>query len=103
MRSAEVFVGGVAAGILEEVERGKRYVFRYLEEFQGQPVSLTMPTTKREYVFESFPPFFDGVLPEGMMLEALLKQRKIDRSDLFGQLVAVGEDLVGSVSVKEQS
>ena len=45
MRSAEVFVGGVAAGILEEVERGKRYVFRYLEEFQGQPVSLTRVVT----------------------------------------------------------
>jgi serine/threonine-protein kinase HipA len=102
MRSAEVFVGGASAGILEEMERGKKYVFRYSEEFQGQPVSLTMPATKREYVFESFPPFFEGVLPEGVMLEALLKQRKIDRNDLFGQLVAVGEDLVGAVSVKEK-
>jgi serine/threonine-protein kinase HipA len=43
------------------------------------------------------------VLPEGVMLEALLKQRKIDRNDLFGQLVAVGEDLVGAVSVKERA
>jgi serine/threonine-protein kinase HipA len=62
-----------------------------------------MPTTKREYIYASFPPFFDGVLPEGVMLEALLKQRKIDRNDLFGQLVAVGEDLVGAVSVKERA
>jgi serine/threonine-protein kinase HipA len=100
MRSARVFAGGIFAGVLEEAERGKKYIFRYSEEFQGQPVSLTMPTTKKEYFFESFPSFFEGVLPEGVMLDALLKQRKIDRDDLFGQLLAVGEDLVGSVSVQ---
>ena len=103
MRTAEVFVGGVNAGILEEVERGKKYVFRYSDVFNGQPVSLTMPRGTKEYVFESFPPFFEGVLPEGVMLDALLKQRKIDRNDLFGQLAAVGEDLVGAVTVREQS
>ena len=103
MREAEVFVEGTLAGILEEVERGKKYVFRYSEAYAGRPVSLAMPTTKREYVYESFPPFFDGVLPEGVMLEALLKQRKIDRNDFFAQLVAVGEDLVGAVIVKEES
>jgi serine/threonine-protein kinase HipA len=103
MREAEVFVEGAFAGILEEVERGKKYVFRYSEGYTGRPVSWAMPTTKREYLYESFPPFFDGVLPEGVMLEALLKQRKIDRNDLFGQLVAVGEDLVGAVSVREKS
>ena len=102
MREAEVFVEGAFAGILEEAERGKKYVFRYAEGYAGRPVSLAMPTTKREYLYESFPPFFDGVLPEGVMLEALLKQRKIDRNDFFGQLVAVGEDLVGAVSVKEK-
>jgi serine/threonine-protein kinase HipA len=101
MRRAGVFVRGVPAGILEEVERGKKYLFRYSEDYRGLPVSLTMPTTEKEFTFESFPPFFDGVLPEGVMLEALLKQRKIDRGDLFGQLVAVGEDLVGAVNVRE--
>ena len=103
MREAEVFVEGTFAGILEEAERGKKYVFRYSEGYAGRPVSLAMPTTKREYLSESFPAFFDGVLPEGVMLEALLKQRKIDRNDLFGQLVAVGEDLVGAVSVKAKA
>ena len=35
------------------------------------------------------------------MLDGLLRQRKIDRDDLFGQLVAVGEDVVGAVTVFE--
>jgi serine/threonine-protein kinase HipA len=89
------------AGVLEEHERGKRYVFRYLDSYDGEPVSLTMPMIRRSFEFDRFPPFFDGVLPEGVMLDGLLRQRKIDRDDLFGQLVAVGKDLVGAVTVEE--
>jgi serine/threonine-protein kinase HipA len=100
MRRAEVYVGEVLAGILEEEERGKTYAFRYRELYDGPPVSLAMPTSRRVYLYDSFPPFFDGVLPEGVTLEALLMQRKLDRSDLFGQLVAVGENLAGDVSVR---
>ncbi|MQY80452.1 MAG: toxin HipA, partial [Bacteroidetes bacterium] len=54
-----------------------------------------------EFEFDEFPPFFDGLLPEGFQLEALLKQKKIDRDDLFIQLITVGEDLVGAVTIKE--
>ena len=39
-------------------------------------------------------------MPEGEQLEALLKKQKIDRNDCFTQLVTVGEDLVGSLSVR---
>lgn len=101
MRQARVLVNGVPAGVLEEVQRGKDYVFRYLDHYDGEPVSLTMPVREREVRFNKFPPFFDGVLPEGVMLEGLLRAAKVDRADLFGQLVAVGQDLVGTVSVEE--
>ncbi len=50
---------------------------------------------------KDFPPFFDGLLPEGILLEGLLKQRKIDKYDYFSQIVAVGNDLVGAVTVRE--
>jgi serine/threonine-protein kinase HipA len=101
VRQARVFVKGVQAGVLEEVNRGTAYAFRYLDDYRGDPVSLTMPVKTRETKFDRFPPFFDGVLPEGIMLEGLLRQRKLDRDDFFGQLIAVGEDLVGAVTVKE--
>lgn len=101
MRHARVFVKGVQAGVLEELKRGTEYVFRYLDDYRGDPVSLTMPVISREIRFERFPPFFDGVLPEGIMLESLLRQNKIDKDDFFGQLIVVGEDLVGAVTVKE--
>jgi serine/threonine-protein kinase HipA len=41
------------------------------------------------------------LLPEGPQLEALLRKHKIDRHDAFRQLVTVGEDLVGSLTVHE--
>ena len=101
MRSAEVSMHGIAAGILEEIEIGRKYRFAYLENYEGPPVSLTMPVEEKVFVFDRFPPYFDGLLPEGLLLEGLLKQRKIDKYDYFGQLIAVGNDLVGAVTVQE--
>lgn len=100
MRRAAVYHQNKLAGFLIEHEPNQ-YEFHYTDEYVGPPISLTMPVAKRQFLFESFPPFFDGLLPEGMLLEALLKQAKIDRYDLFSQLVTVGNDLVGVVSVKE--
>jgi serine/threonine-protein kinase HipA len=101
MRKAKVYVKGIEAGILTEFVQGKEYEFEYIEEYKGLEVSRTMPTNRNVYKFNSFPPFFDGLLPEGIQLEGLLKLRKIDRSDYFSQLTAVGEDTVGAVTVKE--
>jgi serine/threonine-protein kinase HipA len=101
MRRARVSVNGRPAGILEENEKGTEYSFRYLENYRDLPVSLSMPVDRREFGFKQFPPFLDGLLPEGVMLEALLRQRKIDRDDCFAQLVAVGSDLIGAVTVEE--
>jgi serine/threonine-protein kinase HipA len=101
MKTASVFVHNRLAGRLEELEPGRRYRFVYQTGYNGPSVSLTMPTTLSEYTFDQFPPFFDGLLPEGVMLEGLLQQNKIDKLDYFSQLVAVGGDLVGSVTVKE--
>lgn len=101
MKSAKILVSGLEAGILNELDFGKRYRFEYLQNYSGTPVSLTMPLSQLVYEYDSFPPFFDGLLPEGYQLDGLLKFGKIDRNDLFSQLIAVGDDLVGNVTVKE--
>lgn len=100
MRKAKVYFNRIAAGIFSE-QSNQNFSFEYLEDYKGPGISLTLPRSKKKYIFTQFPPFFDGLLPEGPQLEALLKQAKLDRNDLFGQLVTVGKDLVGAVSVEE--
>jgi len=101
MRKAKVFVNGTEAGILSEIKQGTEYVFEYLDGYNGLEVSRTMLLNQKKYSFDKFPPFFEGLLPEGFQLEGLLKIKKIDKNDFFSQLIAVGEDLIGVVTVKE--
>jgi len=101
MRSVEVFVHGRRAGVLEEITPAKAYRFAYDRGYSGPPVSLTMPVAETAYTYDWFPPFFEGLLPEGYNLEALLRTHKIDREDFWRQLLAVGTDMVGAVTVRE--
>ena len=93
---------GQKAGVLIENEKNRRYQFVYDDTYDGPPVSVTMTLEKREYHFDHFPSFFEGLLPEGVNLEMLLRSKKIDRDDPFSQLMAVGEDTVGAVTVREE-
>ncbi len=102
MRTALVYMNAVLAGKLEEQATGEfQYRFTYQPDYQGAPISLTMPIKKNIYEFKKFPSFFEGLLPEGMQLEALLRKYKIDKHDYLGQLLQVGNDLVGAVTVEE--
>ena len=101
MKRAKVLMHGQFAGIFEEPVLGREYRFLYDEDYHGPPISLTMPIKQRIYEFYGFPAFFDGLLPEGEMLEGLLRQKKIDRLNYFAQLMAVGGEMVGAVTVKE--
>jgi serine/threonine-protein kinase HipA len=100
MRKAEVYQEGTLAGILEELDQN-RHRFSYAPGYYGQPISLALPVREAPYEFDKFPPVFEGLLPEGLPLEAMLRQYKIDKKDLFKQLVTVGEDVVGSLTIKE--
>ncbi|MEM0992092.1 MAG: HipA N-terminal domain-containing protein [Bacteroidota bacterium] len=100
MRKAEIFVHGQLAGYLSELETNHSYRFEYLEQYDGAVVSLTMPVEQKVFEYHRFPPFFEGLLPEGIMLEGLLRQLKIDANDYFAQLMATGGDLVGAVTAK---
>lgn len=99
MREAAVYAHGKRTGVLTEISP-QEYLFRYDDSYDGQAISLTMPVGQKEFSFNGFPPFFEGLLPEGIMLEGLLKISKIDHNDYFSQLMATGADLVGAVTVK---
>ena len=99
MKQLYVYNSGKLCGTL--TFDGDVYTFQYLPTYQGSPVSLTMPCRLEPYIYKTFPPFFDGLLPEGYQLEGLLRLSKIDRQDYMAQLAAIGNDMVGTVTVKD--
>lgn len=100
MRKALVKIHNKRAGILTE-DNLQHYIFEYDEGYKGSPISLTMPVQGGAvYKYDKFPAFFDGLLPEGIQLTGLLKRNKIDANDLFSQLLIVGEDTVGAVTIE---
>ncbi len=99
MRSALILVHGKPAAVLsEQPDRG--WGVDYLPEYDGEPVSLSFPVRDGKRRYPGFPPFLDNLLLEGAMLERFLQNHKIDQDDFFSQLVLLGEDLVGAVTVK---
>ena len=100
MRKARVFVHGSYAAEFRELDEGRGFEVEYEKDYAGPPISLVMPTSKVLYAYDRFPPFFEGVLPEGVMLSGLLTRCKINADDYFSQLMEVGSDLVGAVTVE---
>jgi serine/threonine-protein kinase HipA len=47
-------------------------------------------------------PFFDGLIPEGWLLDIVTHNWKISPSDRFGVLLVACKDAVGNVSVRSE-
>ena len=103
-RSGLVYVRGELAGRISESAGG--YVFAYDEAWLSASdttaVSLTLPLRKEPYISETLFPFFDGLIPEGWLLNVALHNWKLDRKDRFGLLLTACRDCVGCVSVREE-
>ena len=104
MRQGDVYLYNERVGILTETVDGE-YTFQYLTEHlekpKPKPISLTLPCRKEAYVAKSLFPFFDGLIPEGWLLEISVKNWKIRRHDRMGLVLASCEDCIGAVSIKE--
>ncbi len=101
-RTAQIFVRDTLAGYLLQTDDG--YSFAYTEEYilSGQPaVSITLPVTDKPYSSKTLFPFFDGLIPEGWLLDVAVENWKIDPRDRFSLLLATCKDPVGCVSVSE--
>ncbi len=102
-RTAYVYVRDTFAGILRETDSG--YSFNYDDEYlmgeKSLAVSLTMPLQKEEYTSKTLFAFFDGLIPEGWLLDIVSHNWKIDRKDRFGILLVACKDPIGNVRIKE--
>ena len=102
-RTAYVYVRNTFAGILKETDSGYSFIYdeEYLVRADSTAVSLTLPMQKEEYTSKTLFSFFDGLIPEGWLLNIVTDNWKIDRKDRFGLLLVACKDPIGNVSVKE--
>ena len=100
-RTAQVFAWDTLAGLLRETDAG--YVFSYTPEYLALPdarsVSLTLPLRDEPYTSKTLFAFFDGLIPEGWLLNIAENSWKINQRDRMSLLLACCKDCIGAVSV----
>ncbi|MCQ2134826.1 MAG: HipA N-terminal domain-containing protein [Bacteroidales bacterium] len=102
MKKADIFIDGVFCGLLTEDNDGFhfRYDDHYLALENPCPLSPTMPLTSEEYEKEIMFPVFDGLIPEGWLLNIVTKSWKIDSRDRMSLLMECCRDSIGNISVR---
>ena len=101
-RTAYVYVRETFAGILKETDAGYSFIYdtEYLDGENPLAVSLTLPLQKNEYRSKTLFSFFDGLIPEGWLLNVVSHNWKIDQKDRFGLLLVACKDPIGNVQIK---
>ena len=103
-RTASIFVNENYAGRLSETDAGYEFSYdtAYLASSDTAPVSLTLPLRTEPYTSTTLFPFFDGLIPEGWLLNVVTHNWKIDQSDRFGLLLIACKDCIGNVSIRQE-
>ncbi len=101
-KSGKVFLQDKLVGKVWQDENG--YWFQYMEDYCLHPtlgsVSQTLPVRKAPYHEErTLIPFFDGLIPEGWLLDIAIKNWKINEKDRMQLLLTACRDCVGAVSI----
>jgi serine/threonine-protein kinase HipA len=104
-RKGQVFIQGRLAAALIETEEG--YAFQYIHDYLASEkplaASLTLPLQREPYHSTILFPFFDGLIPEGWLLDITSTHWKLDRKDRFGLLLAISDETVGDIGIQEVS
>ena len=105
-RSASVYIQGRKAGIISENDDG--YEFLYLPEYLDQtepplPASQTLPISREPYRSTVLFPFFDGLIPEGWLLNVARTHWHIPEHDRFGVLINACRDCIGDVQIIKEA
>jgi serine/threonine-protein kinase HipA len=100
-RRGMVFYKNELAGMVWQDDDG--YGFRYDKKYlegNGAPVSHTLPLRAEPYLGKTMFPFFDGLIPEGWLLNITIKNWKLDNGDRMGLLLTACKDCIGAVSIE---
>lgn len=91
------------AGVITETDSGE-YLFQYDENYvknhSGDFITFSMPVRSLPYTEKRLFPFFEGLIPEGWLLDIASENWKINRNDRMGLLLVCCQDCIGAVSVE---
>jgi serine/threonine-protein kinase HipA len=102
MRQADIYLHDRLAGRLVEDIDG--YTFRYDSTYLADNparLSATFPLQSEPFHDNILFPFFDGLIPEGWLLDIAADTWKLDPADRMGLLLACCRDCIGAASVRE--
>lgn len=103
MRRGRVYYKDRLAGTITETHEGE-YVFQYdvqyVQEHPKDFITFTMPVTIKPYTDKRLFPFFEGLIPEGWLLNIASENWKINRNDPMGLLLTCCQNCIGAVSVE---
>lgn len=100
-RKGLVYFQDALAGVLSETDDGYEFCYQaeYLEHKDAKPVSLTLPLSTRKYESKVLFAFFDGLIPEGWLLDLATTHWKVKSNDRFELLLLTCRDAIGAVTV----
>lgn len=103
MRQAEIYYKNRLAGKLTETDDGE-YVFeydaKYTDDHPDDFITFTMPVRPQAYQEKRLFPVFEGLIPEGWLLETAVQSWRVNRNDRMGLLMVCCKDCIGALSVK---
>jgi serine/threonine-protein kinase HipA len=100
-RKGLVYFQNTLAGVLAETDDGYEFTYQadYLENKYAKPVSLTLPLSTQKYESKVLFAFFDGLIPEGWLLDLATTHWKVKSNDRFELLLLTCRDAIGAVTV----
>lgn len=105
MRSANIFFNNTKAGTIIQNESGFTFTYfdEYLKDENARAISLTLPLRKEPYKSNYLFPFFNGLIPEGWLLDLACSYFNLNRLDHMSILLKTGKDVIGNVVVEDTS
>jgi serine/threonine-protein kinase HipA len=104
MKKGLVFKKDRRAGVIWEDDNGFGFQYEdaYLNNPEHGPVSRTLPLRAEAFTDKSMLPFFDGLIPEGWLLQIAIDNWKLNPRDRMTLLLTLCEDCIGDISIKSE-
>jgi len=100
-KRGQVFINKTLAGIVQQADGlySFQYDQHYLKRKDASPISLTLPLQSEPFTQKTMLPFFDGLIPEGWLLNIITDNWKINKNDRMSLLLMACKNCIGNISI----